>query len=215
MQTILAWCMGPVFLLVTLVALSSALSGATRSWDGHPWAFVFGSSAMGGLYLWSALRPSPWPWAILILGWIAVLIYLGLPPDDPEIPAKQRLVPFQGFLFVLLQGYFIAQQIHFRDLLNPRKALQQLKSLKERMWLRSLEPSAPILGLVSAQPRGTWFASAHLMKVEDGWLLLWGEAICSLFADEVDLVQDEERTQLRITLKDRMLLFLWPAEGHP
>lgn len=111
---------------------------------------------------------------------------------------------------MLFQGYLMSAQIHYRDLTNPRRILSQLRLVKERMWLRSLESGAPIAALSVISPSSSSWPAAHLSRVDGGWFLLWGEEVCPLRAEEVDLVEDEGQTQLRIALKDRILLFRWP-----
>lgn len=212
MTSILCWLFVAVMALIALSALPAALRSPDGSWDGHPWAFVAGAGAFAMAYGWIALRPNPWAWTVVLLGWIALLVYLGIPPEEAHPTPKERLLPFQGALFVLFQGYLLSAQIHYRDLKNPSRILSQLRLVKERMWLRSLDPGAPIASLTIAAPSSAGWPSAHLSRVEQGWFLLWGEEVCPLLPEELDLVDDEGRSRLRITLKDRMFLFHWPPE---
>lgn len=117
---------------------------------------------------------------------------------------------FGGIAFVIYHLYAMWIQIQRRDLRNPKGAISDLKSLKERMWLRSLEPHAPMISLRPVGPYGTWGLTAHLSKVPAGWVLMWGETAIPLFAYEVTCSELDPPGTVQISFEGQTFRFVAP-----
>ncbi len=200
-------------MIIALAALHSALTGPPTSWDNHPWAFVFGAGSLGCLYAWATVRPGAWVWGLLTGGWTSLILFVLIDQvrGGSASSGEEIALLVQACLFVLFHGFILRTQLRYRDLQQPRALFKHLRTINERMWMRSLETGAPMLALTATATRTGLTSTAHLSRVRGGWLLYWGNEACPIFSDEMSRIEEEGGPRLRLHVDQRVCLFAWPT----
>ncbi len=209
---LISWALGITLILIGMASLKYALTHGRTSPDEHPWGATAAFLGLGIGYLGTAGRPWSPSWVFLGIAWPAFFTWVALMPGETGSSAGGVILV--GLLFGAVHLWIAARIWSFRDVRQPISAWKELRLLKERMWLRTLDPLAPIASLTLVGPHGSRGSSGHLARVEGGWVLLLGEMLIPL--PEGDL--GTERDEIRICLTGRCLSFTAtpsPRTGSP